>query len=218
MKKIMCLMLLAIFFCLYHYNISFGSSEKVINESIQYNTSPKDGLKTFSKWNVTHSIAYSALGEKTLGINLNTSSIKGTHKDFSGKLFISLHSPSVGIGNNEKKDCYKDFYISIFCKNTSLEFGLFDLFYSVDNEEPIKTRMKGFIKEDGIVKIFFKPNVMNFFRKCQNHKKIDFYLRNAEKDGYLRHYVISFSLQGLAEAYRFGFERLHKEGMVIVDD
>jgi len=194
---------IAIFLCLDKLLKSYQLTDSIQNNTVTY----FESIKSFGEWNISYSYNYRYIPSFSLkekGININSISVDRLNNKIISQFFISLHTPLL---DEKQKDCYKDLYISLYYPYKKSLFDVFSLYYSIDNEEPILTKIRYDIVEDNVLKIYFRNNVYNFFRKCNNHKRITFYLQD------FIHEIkpISFSLRGINDAYKYGLNLIYNQ-------
>lgn len=179
----------------------------IIKQNMHEQTSPyNDNLVSFCNWSVTQKevtkFALPPNPRKTVGALMSTPSLSSTKNNIKSQFFASIHTLSASSDHH-----YTDLFLSVYYPQ---KFNFFDfppsLYYSIDNEVPILTRIQYWETKNNVLYFAFRPNVYDFMIKCSNANTITFTIIDWDRKTIHE----SFSLKSFASAHKFSVDLLKK--------
>lgn len=204
-KKVFCIIgiIATIFFChdLYKKNVF---RENMLNQlSIQTNPIEMIGKWSISKKSVTTILPGDYFKSTRPGVLLTSISESPSDAGTRDIFVISLHTPFVPSGH-----C-SDLFLRIICPEFS--DGFLDpspiLYYSIDDKSLIVTKIRSWTFKDGMLYIYFRPNVYDFLKECENANKLTFVLNTFTG----KPIIEDFNLKNFSVAIKNGRELLNRE-------
>lgn len=187
---------------LFDYSFKLHNNYVFKQNTLTQTSSYNDNQINFNRFNVTEKDIIKKnfiTHEKTHAVLISTTSLSSTNNSIKSKFFVSINVPFVDGGH------YTDLFLSVYYPEG---FGILDptpsLYYQVDDEEPIVTKVRYWCSNNDVLYFYFRPNVYDFIRKCSNGKNIVFTIVDYNRKTFHE----KFSLDGFTEAYKFGLELL----------